>query len=95
MPASIALAQASPSVRQPGVQHLRHAKHCAAESILARLQHVQPVPVENTVLPQHLPEGEGVGPSTIVHTLPAGRGHVHDVSVCEPPLAARGAGVQA
>lgn len=65
------------------------------QSVLARLQHVQPVAMENTVLPQHLPEGEGVRPSTIVHALPAGGGQVQDVSVCKPPLAASAAGVQA
>ena len=51
--------------------------------------------MEDAVLPQHLLEGEGAGPSSILYALPAGCGHVQDVSVSKPPLAARAAGVQA
>lgn len=65
-----------------------------AEGILAWLQHVEFVPVEDTVLCQHLLEGEGGCPGSIIQALPAGGGQVQDMGVCQAPLAAVTAAVQ-
>ena len=65
-----------------------------AEGILAWLQHVQLVPVEDTVLRCYLLDCEGGCPGSIIHALPAGSGKVQDVGVCQPLLAASAAGVQ-
>ena len=64
-----------------------------AEGILAWLQHVQLVPMEDTVLRRYLLECEGGCPGSIIHTLPTGSGKVQDVCVCQASLAASAVGV--
>lgn len=51
--------------------------------------------MEDAVLRQHLLEGEGGGPGSIIQALPAGGGQVQDVGICQAPLAAITAAVQA
>lgn len=77
--------------------HHEFPSHNAAlqRGILAWLQHVEFVAMEDTVLRQHLPEGEGGCPGSIIQALPAGGGQVQDVGVCQAPLAAITAAVQA
>lgn len=80
--------------RQKQYNHHNSKSTRHAEGILARLQHVQLVPMEDAVLRQHLLEGEGGCPGSIIQALPAGGGQVQDVGVCQAPLAAITAGVQ-
>ncbi len=71
---------------EPGTQQL---------CLLARLEHVQPVAMKDAVLGQHLSPGGATSPGTIIYALPAWSGHVQNVGVCQTPLAASAAGVDA
>ena len=61
-------------------QHESHAHSSFA--LLARLEHVQPVAMEDAVLGQHLSPGGATSPGPIIYALPAGGGHVQNVGVC-------------